>query len=262
MRSETERWLKQRLATGLIVGENQDGLAFERHYKKLVGVTPLEILLPLFRDKNPHGHTLVVLSKFTTTEYADAIGPVSNAVFSWSLSLPSISAKYERRVASLRARLMTARRMKEEGWRVRFRLDALAPIENWRREVREIVDEINDIGPEMLTIGALRASNLARLRGASEANGRDASIFDFLGEKDPSGFKYRVGHQDHVGLFSEVIESLDPRIKLGLCKEDASIWEELGLQWQGCHCLHGATDIVVSERGIPPQLRPHSVEDC
>jgi hypothetical protein len=51
------------------------------------------------RDANPHGHTLIVLSKFTTTHYAEALGPCPHLVFSWSLSLPSISAKHENKVA-------------------------------------------------------------------------------------------------------------------------------------------------------------------
>src|SRR5687768_10244232 len=46
---QTRRWLlHQTTPTGLIVGENQDGLAFERPYKRLLGKTPLELLIPLF----------------------------------------------------------------------------------------------------------------------------------------------------------------------------------------------------------------------
>src|SRR5437764_170624 len=69
---ETVRWLRQRQPAGLILGENQDGLAFEAPYKKTLGVTPLELLIPLFHDrtKNEAGHTLIVLSKFTSTKYA------------------------------------------------------------------------------------------------------------------------------------------------------------------------------------------------
>jgi hypothetical protein len=42
MEPEVREWLRQPIPAGLIVGENQDGLAFERPYKKLLGVTPLE----------------------------------------------------------------------------------------------------------------------------------------------------------------------------------------------------------------------------
>src|ERR1051325_4433976 len=50
---ETVRWLRQSPPAGLIVGENQDGLAFEKPYKREFGVTPLELLVPLFEHENP-----------------------------------------------------------------------------------------------------------------------------------------------------------------------------------------------------------------
>jgi hypothetical protein len=47
---------------------------------------------------------------------------------------------------------------------------------------------------------------------------------------------------------------LDPSVRLGLCKEDASLWQEVGLRWNGCHCLSGPEDEVVAERGDPVHL--------
>jgi DNA repair photolyase len=248
---EARKWLKsQKQPASIILGENQDGLAFEGPYKKLLGATPLELLIPLFeveRD-NPHGHTLIVLSKFTSTQWAENFGPQKNVVYSWSLSLPTISERYEKGVASLTARLRKAGWMKLDGYRVRFRLDALAPIDNWRNELTWIVEQINDIKPEMLTIGALRASNASALRRAAESNGRDASIFDYIQTVDPSGFKARTEDSFHTEAFQLIKEQLHPSIVLGLCKEDLSMWNESGVEWQGCHCLHGAADSVTTPR--------------
>ncbi|MEW6735449.1 MAG: hypothetical protein AB1489_29430, partial [Acidobacteriota bacterium] len=112
LEQEARRWLKQPIPTGLIVGENQDGLAFERPYKQKLGVTPLEILVPLFEEENPNNHVLIVLSKFTTTEYAEAFGMLKNTIFSWSLSLPTISNQYEKKVAPLEQRLRKAAELK------------------------------------------------------------------------------------------------------------------------------------------------------
>ena len=247
---EAERWIRRERPAGLIVGENQDGLAFERPYKKLLGITPLELLIPVFSDpaRNRAGSTLIVLSKFTTTEFAERFGSTPNTVFSWSLSLPSISERYERKVSPLALRLSKAKEMKQAGYRIRFRLDALAPVPNWEEELVATIAEVNDIKPEMLTIGALRASNQEALRGQATANGRDASIFDYIETKDPSGFKYRTDSGFHAAIFHRVKESLDPSISLGLCKEDRSLWGKIGLGWQGCHCLHGTHDDVAMER--------------
>lgn len=238
-------WLKRQTEpTGMILGENQDGLAFESPYKRLLGKTPLEMLVPLFADENPNGHTLVILSKFVSTQYAEALGPSPNVVFSWSLSLPSISKQYEEKVSPLEFRLRKAEELKAAGYRVRFRLDALAPVPTWREDVHEIMERINAIGPEMLTLGALRASNPASLRQAAEANGRDASIFRYISTVDPSGFKHRTEHEFHTEAFQLVRELVDPAIAFGLCKEDASMWRAAGVPWNGCHCLHGKKDAV------------------
>lgn len=254
---EAIRWLRQPEPAGLIVGENQDGLAFERPYKREIGVTPLELLVPLFESENPVGHTLIVLSKFTTTEFVEALGPAKNIVFSWSLSLPTISRNYEKKVAPLERRIEAAARLKAAGYRVRFRLDALCPIEGWERELEEVVSRVNAVTPEMLTIGALRASNVTHLRRAAAGNGRDASIFRYISTQDPSGFKYRTEHEFHVGVFRRIKELLDPNIALGLCKEDVSMWREVGLGWASCHCLHGTSDAVTEPRiqivGLTPR---------
>lgn len=255
---EALAWLNQPYPAGLIIGENQDGLAFEKPYKRLLGVTPLELLIPLFDEQNPVGHTLIILSKFTSTDYAEVFGPSPNVVFSWSLSLPNISKRYERKVAPLAARLAKAAAMKKAGYRIRFRLDALAPIPGWEGELKDVVVSINDIRPEMLTIGTLRATNALALRRAAAANGRDDSIFDYISSKDPSGFKYRTEREFHVQAFRRIKGLLDPSIKLGLCKEHKMTWRAIGASWQGCHCLHGAYDKVAIERmkKRPVLLRP------
>jgi hypothetical protein len=248
MAPEARRWLQQTVPSGLIIGENQDGLAFENPYKKLLGITPLELLIPLFNEENPAGHTLIVLSKFTSTSHAESFGPSPNVVFSWSLSLPTISRKYEKKVASLDSRLKKAAELKAKGYRIRFRLDALAPIDNWQQELAEVITRINEIEPEMLTLGALRASQPASLRRAAERAGRDSDIFDYIVSVDPSGFKHRTEQDFHVDAFRQVRELLANNIALGLCKEDISMWKATGVQWQGCHCLHGNQDPVTAER--------------
>jgi DNA repair photolyase len=257
---ETRQWLQQPVPAGLIVGENQDGLAFEKPYKRLLGVTPLELLIPLFKNENPVGHTLIVLSKFTSTEYAEAFGPSPYVVFSWSLSLPTISRQYEKKVAPLEGRLKKAREMKAAGYRIRFRFDALAPIPDWQAELDEVIIQINEIRPEMLTIGALRATNPSALRRAAENNGRDGSIFDFIATIDPSGFKHRTDSDFHTRAFRRIRENLSPDIALGLCKEDVSVWRNAGVRWNGCHCLHGENDIVTDNRVQLLKHKPDSTQ--
>lgn len=107
---------------------------------------------------------------------------------------------------------------------------------------------INKIAPEMLTIGALRASNTTSLRRAAEKNGRNGTIFEHIATVDPSGFKHRTEQDFHVKVFQKIKDSLNPSIALGLCKEDASMWQEIGAKWQGCHCLFGTSDMIAQDR--------------
>jgi DNA repair photolyase len=246
--SETKIWLKNKKSAGLIIGENQDGLAFEKPYKKLLGFTPLEILFPLFIENNPYGHLLIILSKFISTQYIEKFGPSNNILFSWSLSFPTISKKYEKKVTPIETRIKKAERLKEKGYRIRLRLDALAPIPNWKKELNQIVKYINDIEPEMLTVGSLRASNKESLKIACEINGRNSSILQYLEEKDPSNFKYRTNNNFQIECFQLIKDKLSSSIKFALCKEDKSVWKQINAKWQGCNCLHYTNDVIAIER--------------
>ena len=103
----------------------------------------------------------------------------------------------------------------------------------------------------MVTLGALRATSAKSLRRASKANGRDDSIFDFLiEEKDPSGFKYRIPFESQVGMFRFAVKGLKANITPALCKEDQSLWKEIGLKFNGCHCLLGRSDSIIGESSL------------
>ena len=145
--------------------------------------------------------------------------------------------------------------MKKEGCRVRLRLDALAPVPGWESDVEEVVAALNKIGPEMLTVGALRASNAAALRRATVANGRDDSIFGYIGAKDRSGFKCRTGFGFQVQAFRRIRELLDDSIPLGLCKEDQAVWKAIALAFHELTTqIPHAVDIAVHNRAERPSL--------
>jgi spore photoproduct lyase len=139
--------------------------------------------------------------------------------------------------------------MKKAGWPIRFRLDPMVPYPDWKRGYAEAVRRINSLSPEMVTIGALRATSYNGLRNAAKANGRDESIFDYLTEeKDPSGFKYRIPFSTQVEMFRFVMNRLKTGIIPALCKEDHALWKALGMKFDGCHCLLGRNDAIVKER--------------
>jgi hypothetical protein len=149
----------------------------------------------------------------------------------------------------------------------------MVPYPRWRSGYTAAIRQINHVAPEMVTLGALRATSAKSLRGAAKKNGRDDSIFDYLTEeRDPSGFKYRIPFEVQVELFRYAIDKLGAPIVPALCKEDQALWRELGLPFRGCHCLLGGADPLVDEapdeirslvgrNGAPPSRRRRSHEN-
>jgi hypothetical protein len=97
----------------------------------------------------------------------------------------------------------------------------------------------------------LRASSMG-LATAARKNYRPTDLFDYLSEKDPSGFKYRLPFEQQVEMYKFVLDRLDrKRIVPALCKEDVSVWKAVGLKFNGCHCLlegrHVPKEIISTE---------------
>lgn len=245
MLEEVKDWLTASTPRMLIVGELQDGLAFDSAYAAVTGKPLTHHLIPLFAAQKRH--RLIFLTKSTLIKHALMLEATPQVVFSWSVNAERVGKCWEEGAPLPSSRFAAATRMKDAGWPVRFRLDPMIPYddpsENWRDGYAETIDRINRIGPEMVTIGALRASSMG-LATAAEQNGRPIDLFQYLSEKDPSGFKYRLPFNDQVALYRFALERLDRRrITPALCKEDVSVWKAVGLRFSGCHCLLEGADV-------------------
>jgi spore photoproduct lyase len=241
MLNQVDHWLTARTPRVLVVGELQDGLVFDNAIKRLTGTPLTHHLIPLFAAQDRH--RLLFLTKSTLIKNALQLEPTPQVIFSWSVNAEYVARRWERGPPSPNARFNAAARMKEKGWPVRIRLDPMVPYEDWRTGYAEAIDRINALKPEMVTLGALRATKTNALRTAAEQNDRPTDIFDFLAEvKDPSGFKYRLPLETQIEMFRFALERLDRgQIVPALCKEDASVWQALGLPFRGCHCLQAET---------------------
>lgn len=246
MLQELDRWLADQIPKMLIVGELQDGLVFETAYKKVTRKPLTHWIVPRFAAQSRH--RLIFLTKSTEVQFALELPPTSQVVFSWSVNAECVAERWEHGTPPPSKRFEAARAMKAAGWPVRFRLDPMVPYDGWEEGYGQAIGEINRICPEMVTIGALRATSGKSLRRAARDNGRDDSIFDFLTEeRDASGFKYRIAFEQQLKLFRFALEHLSPRIVPALCKEDQAVWRALGMTFRGCHCLLAAHDAIVEE---------------
>jgi spore photoproduct lyase len=243
---ELDQWLADPIPKMMVVGELQDGLVFENAYKKMTGQPLTHWLIPRFAAQSRH--RLIFLTKSTQIDHALELKPSRQVVFSWSVNAEEVAARWEHGTPLPSQRFEAARRMKAAGWPIRFRLDPMLPYPRWRSGYAAAVRKINRIRPEMVTLGALRATSAKSLRAAAKKNGRDDSVFDYLTEeRDPSGFKYRIPFDMQVMLFRFVMDRLAGQIVPALCKEDQLLWRALGLPFRGCHCLLNDDDAVVRE---------------
>jgi spore photoproduct lyase len=247
MLAEVEEWLDDPIPKMMIVGELQDGLVFDSAYKKINGKPLTHLIIPLFAAQSRH--RLIFLTKSTQVQFALQLPATPRVVFSWSVNAEEAGTRWEHGAPLPSERFSAAARMREAGWPIRFRLDPMVPYPDWKLGYSEAIKKINTLEPEMVTLGALRATSYHGLRNAAKANGRDDSIFDYLTERrDPSGFKYRIPFEKQVQMFRFAIDHLEADIAPALCKEDKALWKALGLKFQGCHCLLGARDEIVGER--------------
>ncbi len=245
MLHELDVWLEDPIPKMMIVGELQDGLVFERAYRRVTGKPLTHWIVPKFAGQSRH--RLIFLTKSTQVRYALELQATPQVVFSWSVNAESVAARWEHGTPLPSERFKAVATMKKAGWPVRFRLDPMVPYPRWRSGYATAIRKINQIQPEMVTLGALRATSAKSLRRAAAKNGRDDSIFDYLTEdRDPSGFKYRIPLEMQVELFRHAITELADTIVPALCKEDHALWRELGLPFQGCHCLLGSEDSLVN----------------
>jgi len=245
MIEEVKEWLKSRTPRMLIVGELQDGLAFDSAYAAVTGKPLTHHLIPLFAEQNRH--RLILLTKSTLIKHALKLEPTPQVVFSWSVNSEYVGKRWEQGAPLPSRRFAAAAKMSESGWPIRFRLDPMIPysgdVESWEQGYAAAIERINALTPEMVTIGALRASSMGLVTAAGK-NDRPTDLFDYLSEKDPSGFKYRIPFDKQVEMYRFALDRLDrTRTVPALCKEDVSVWKAVGLKFDGCHCLLGGHSV-------------------
>lgn len=245
MVAEVKDWLACPVPRMMLVGELQDGLAFDNAYAAVTGKPLTHHLIPLFAAQDRH--RLIFLTKSTLIKHALRLEPTPQVVFSWSVNAEYVGRRWEQGTPPPSSRFLAAAKMQEAGWPIRFRLDPMIPYheagEDWRDGYGKAIETINGLAPEMVTIGALRASTKALATFAAK-NGRPTDLFAYLSEKDPSGFKYRLPFEQQVEMYRFVLARLDRRkIVPALCKEDVTVWKAVGLKFDGCHCLHNKSTV-------------------
>lgn len=107
---EVERGLEHPVPRVLVVGELQDGLAFDGAYKRLAGKSLTEMLIPLFAAQQTH--RLLFLTKSVLTRYARELPSTDRVIFSWSVNAEEAAHRWETGAPSPSKRLQAAVEMR------------------------------------------------------------------------------------------------------------------------------------------------------
>jgi len=154
-----------------------------------------------------------------------AQAPSPNVIISFSFNSAEAAAKLESGAAPMEERVEAARKLKGLGWRLRIRLDPIVR----GFDYQTIAKQIRDLGPELVTLGTLRAE-----RGLRKFLPRRlAAELEQTG--DPRGLD-RYPESDRVAVYRQAAELIGPGIQIGLCEETSEVWQSVFGDWRNSRC--------------------------
>ncbi len=218
----------------LNLGELCDPLAIEN-------ITGFAEKLISFAGEQLKRTRLLFLTKSDNIQNLIDLPHNGKSIMSFSINTNKVYRNLEHRTASPEERLIAARQLQNEGYEVRLRIDPVFIYEGWQEDYPDLVDTIfRHVKPERITIGEYRPSrglishNKSRFPESSLIKIKDLLIND--------GTKLRYPEMKRVAAFRTIIERImqyDPEMKISLCKEDSTIWKQLGMNMNGlcCNCL-------------------------
>ncbi|WCL49868.1 SPL family radical SAM protein [Leptospira sp. GIMC2001] len=85
---------------------------------------------------------LELRTKSANWKSIETIQPIPNAILAWTLSPQSVVERFEKKTASLNARLDTLTKALDKGWPVRICIDPILYFDGWQEEYRKLIQEI------------------------------------------------------------------------------------------------------------------------
>lgn len=191
--------------------------------------------LPEFlMDKNLGKNKVLFLTKGDNVDFLveNSHKLKDKIIMSFTFNAFEVSKKWEKGAPTVDKRIEAARKVSEEGYITRIRIDPMVPIENWEMHYKDLIDKVFEkFTPERITVGSLRGLqstiNLAK----------DKSWTEYLSERSNWGKKIPL--EKRVEMYSLVMDHLKDNYnyeKVAFCKETVEIWEMLGLDYKKIRC--------------------------
>jgi spore photoproduct lyase len=209
-------------------GELSDSLLFEGTDNAIS-----KFIIDLFKGQNRH--KLLILTKSDNVEGILESNSQDILITSFSINSFKVSKQWEKGAPSPKDRILAAKKLHDEGYKVRLRIDPLIPINNWQKEYKELIDFCFDkFTPEIITLGSLRGLQ------STINNSEDKSWVEYLDDKSNWGKK--VSFKKRMNMYKSIIKYLDTQYKfnnVGLCKETIKMWNALNMDYKSikCNCV-------------------------
>lgn len=220
---ELLRWAEEKNVRLLLnAGELSDSLAVPEAVEKFV-----KILKDIFVE-HPYHRVLMVSKaglKHTERFLMNIEGFEDFFIVSYSINAEEVARKFEK-APSVNERIEGAKKVKEHGLIVRFRIDPMIPINNWKKHYTKLIDEIFtlDINPQRITIGTLRGLQ----KTLKYSKNREWIAYLTKGEKTSWGLKPEFKSRKMMyTLILEKLKEYGYKGDVSLCKETYGMWQKL-----------------------------------
>ena len=197
------------------------------------GFSLCEDIIPLFKAQKRH--KLLILTKSSNVKKVLDSEAQKQVIPSFSINSFKVSKKWENGAPNPKRRIGAAKKLSEDGYQVRLRIDPIVPIENWEEDYIELVDHIfSNLTPERITLGSLRGLQ------STINNCKDRSWTDYLEERTNWGLK--VPFEKRFNVYNMIIQHIKNEYdykNIGLCKETLKIWKKLKMDYKKikCNCI-------------------------
>ena len=223
-----KKFLEEESAPEILnTGEIADSLMGENRPKPFS-----KFIIPIFESQK--AHKVLFLTKSSNIKNLLGLDSHNQTIMSFSLNAIPVADKWEKAPKVMR-RLEAAKKLHEEGFEVRVRIDPMVPVENWEKHYIHLIDLIfNKFSPERITLGSLRGLQ-------STINGcTDKSWVKYLSESSNWGKKVDINQR--LAMYKKIISYLNEKYNysnVALCKETKAIWGILNMDYKKikCNCI-------------------------
>jgi len=176
-------------------------------------------------------HKVLLLTKSDNIDNLLKIGS-NNLLPSFTINAYPVAKRWEKGAPDVRKRIEAAEILSDSGYPVRIRIDPIVPIEEWKTEYLQLVDDLfSHFTPERITLGSLRGLQ------STINNAKDKSWVEYLSER--SNWGKRVDFSTSYLMYKTIIHYLKEKYDydhVALCKETKGIWEMLGMDYRKIRC--------------------------